>query len=101
MSINLTCKEVELWQTPTWVTDMCVSVSRPPTKKPDGRWRFASSDGGWRGVLFRYTCWVKARTEGAWANREDLEGMRDAVNRHLAELAKAVKKHKKLTFSYI
>lgn len=78
MSMNLRCKEVALWQTPTHITYMC----------------FSNNDGGWEGILYRYSEWVKGTLNGAWTS-EDLADHKERVNNHLAEL----NLHKKLTFS--
>lgn len=89
MSINLHCEEVELWQTPTWVTEMCLSVSNPA----DG-----VCDGGWRGVLHRYKIWVRMHSQGIWENQEDYEHEQARINAHLKDLDAAAKKKRSLTF---
>ena len=82
MSINLNAKEVKLWQTPTWVTNVC----------------YSNKDGGWEGILYRYEEWVKSRLQGEWENNQELNDMEAVVNDHLAKVHAAAKKHKKLTF---
>lgn len=62
MSLNLTLhdgQQIELWQTPTWVTYMCLSYN-PETAEPDG-------------VRRRYGYWVGSHLNGSWEDREHLE----------------------------
>lgn len=78
MSTNLHCKEVPLWQTPTWVTYVC----------------YSNGDGGWKGILYRYSEWVKGTLNGSWSSIEDLDFARERVKNHLDQF----KGKKKLTF---
>lgn len=88
MSHNLTCDEVELWQTPTWVTDICLSI-RKAGNMPDG---------GWEGVLFRYKAWIQSHSQGRWNNREAFNAMNASIDEHMKVLDKAVKSNGSLTF---
>ena len=83
MSMNLVCDEIELRQTPTYITYMC----------------YSNGDGGWEGILYRYKEWVKSFTNGRWPSRSELEEVRGWMNDHLSDLDEAAKKHGKLTFS--
>ena len=85
MSMNLHCKEVELWQTPTWVTYLIES----------------DMDGGWKGVLKRYKMWVESHTQGSFESEEALNFKREIVNDHLKQLDHAVKDNRKLHFSIL
>ena len=85
MSMNLEANEVDLWQTPTWVTYIC----------------YSNGDGGWKGILYRYEQWVKSRLQGVWQNVQDFEDMQETVRLHLETVHAAVKKHKKLTFTIV
>jgi len=82
MSMNLHCEEVELWQTPTWVTYIIDS----------------KGDGGWKGILRRYKIWVESHTQGVWSNRKELDSMRELVSHHIKELDRAAKSNRKLSF---
>lgn len=87
MSMNLNCTgtnktEIPLWQTPTAISYMC----------------YSNNDGGWKGVLYRYTEWVKGHLNGVWTSPEELNEMRERVASHLAELEQAKKDHKQLKF---
>lgn len=79
MSMNLHCEEVELWQTPTWVTYMC----------------YSNEDGGWKGIFYRYSEWVKGTANGAYPTKADVDWARERVKDHLAQF----KGKKTLTFS--
>lgn len=80
MSMNLTCRaggqEVTLWQTPTWVTWMCLSY-HPRTHKPDG---------GHEGVRRRYLIWVEGHLNGIFLSEEDAAFNRWRVNEHLEKI---------------
>lgn len=75
---------VELWQTPTWVTYMCMSYNNKG--KPDG---------GMEGVMRRYIMWVEShpeqRTDG-W-KREDLEYLWDRIKEHVSQLKELKNPH--------
>jgi hypothetical protein len=79
MSMNLTLSvgedgpNVDLWQTPTWVTWMCLSYD-PDTKLPDG---------GMNGVRRRYIQWVESHRNGVWSDNEDYEYMCERVKDHI------------------
>lgn len=89
MSMNLTCSErcqpVPLWQTPTFITWMCLSFD--PHGVPDG---------GHEGVRRRYILWVESTLDGVWKDREDLEAHREAVQEHVS----AIRKLQSPRFSY-
>lgn len=84
MSINLHCEEATVWQTPTWVTEMC--MSRGANGRPDG---------GWKGVLRRYKIWLRAQAyEGGKLDKD----FQEAIEDHLKDLDAAAKKKRSLTF---
>ena len=78
MSMNLHCEEVELWQTPTYITYMC----------------YSDNDGGLQGILNRYCLWVKGTLDGVYDDVTILDEKRNAVVEHITEL----KSYAKLTF---
>jgi hypothetical protein len=73
MSMNLHCKEVELWQTPTYITNMCF-------------YQFDRSRDGWRNILYRYLEWVKHFSDGVWESEEEYNDMRERIKDHIIEL---------------
>jgi hypothetical protein len=91
MNLTLTDKgtglNIDLWQTPTHITWMCLSYS-PETKEPDG---------GHEGVRRRYEEWVKSHRNGLWDSLEDLEGMSCRISDHLS----TVQNVKNPEFSFI
>ena len=96
MSMNLTCKQVDLWQTPTFITWMCLSA------RPNGKGVY-KQDGGWRGVKFRYLEWVKSCANGAWGTGpqcrgtlEQMKDMQESIEKHV----KLLDSFPKLDFSY-
>ena len=93
MSLNLTLhdeetgEEIFLWQTPTWVTEICLSYD-PVTKEPDG---------GQEGVRRRYIRWIKAQLNGIWHTEEELETQKEKVEQHLEKVNAVKRPH----FSYV
>jgi hypothetical protein len=81
MSMNLQCKEVDLWQTPTSITYMC----------------YSNKDGGSKGILYRYSEWVKGSLNRGYKDAEEADWARENVNDHLAQFMGK----KKLTFSIV
>jgi len=82
MSMNLHCDQIELWQTPSYISYMC----------------FSNEDGGWQGILYRYKEWVRGTLSGCWVNNEALEVAKQNVLCHCADLDEAAAKGP-LTFS--
>lgn len=83
MSMNLACEEMSLWQTPTYISYMCL------LRKGDK----------WEDVRDRYLLWVKQHLEGVWEDEqlEYYEQLKEEIREHVAE----VLSHKKLTFYII
>lgn len=85
MSMNLHCNKMQLWQTPTWVTYMCLITDKG--FKPEVKGKQA------RAAANRYMEWVRGLTDGAWGNspnakgsKEDLEHLRLSIRNHLETL---------------
>ena len=82
MSINLTLHDGEdgpqtdLWQTPTWVTWICLSYD-PETGLPDG------NHGG---VRRRYIEWVEGHLDGVYQCIEELEWERKRIHDHVEDV---------------
>lgn len=68
--------QIDLWQTPTWVTWICLSYD-PET---------GISDGGHVGVRRRYIEWVKSHLNGIWTDTEELEWERERVKIHIEKV---------------
>jgi hypothetical protein len=81
MSMNLHCNEVNLLQTPTFITYMC----------------WSNEDGGWQGVKYRYIQWVKYQCQVDFNQSQAEVDNSDFMKQHIAEL----NSYKKLTFSII
>ena len=81
MSMNLYCKQMDLWQTPTHITYMC----------------YSNGDGGWKGIKYRYEQWVESRSNGMWRDdqAEEFNELMRQIKGHLEEL----NSFKKLDFS--
>ena len=71
--------EVELWQTPTFITWMCLSYN--PEQEPDG---------GHEGVRRRYLEWVKSNLGGVWEDKDDFEYLKERIEKH-TKLIESVK----------
>lgn len=81
MSMNLFCEEVDLWQTPTYITYMC----------------YSNQDGGWQGIKYRYIQWVKAQVNGSFKSVKEADEVRAVIDKHIKE----INRHKKLTFHIV
>ncbi len=66
-------KEIDLWQTPTWVTDMCLINHKQESRK-------------WKDTRHLYLEWVKSRTQGVWDSIEEAEDMRERVQEQIDDL---------------
>jgi len=75
MSMNLHCDGIDLWQTPTYITYMCMSFDR------DG-----NPDGGMEGVRKRYLIWVRSHLDGVWRDEKQYEFEKMNVDRHCAQV---------------
>lgn len=67
--------EINLWQTPSVITDMCLSYDKN-----------GQPDGGMAGVMRRYQIWLRSHTSGIWNSEEELEGMRARVRAHIEKI---------------
>lgn len=88
MSMNLKCKEVELLQTPTHITKMCL-------------FRANGQKDSWPNVLYRYTLWFNSLYSVMQGTKEEIAAEDATRVAHLKMLDKAVKKHKRLHFYMI
>lgn len=66
----------ELWQTPSWVTDMALTNHENKQRH-------------WKDTRHLYSKWIKSHTQGAWSSREEYEDMRDRVDWHIEDLYSA------------
>lgn len=113
MSVNLRCKEVELWQTPTHITYMCYYRWKPEKLiafQTTGRTEAVKDH--WMSIREKYILWVEYISQDAFANAgranyngsiptaeeitERQEKILDARDRHLSQL----RMHAKLNFSF-
>ena len=75
MSMNLQLEGFELWQTPTYITNMCMSLDHQ-----------GEPDGGHDAVTKRYIFWVKQHTNGVWESDKEYEMVKENVTSHIKEL---------------
>jgi len=93
MSMNLTLHdgedgpEVELWQTPTFITWMCLSYD-PETQAPDG---------GHEGVRRRYLIWIEGQLSGVWKDMDEFRFLKKEIDEH----TKLINSAKDPYFSFI
>lgn len=79
MSMNLSCSEVELWQTPTHITHMCLMEA-------SGTVAFEVK--GKRAVraLYMYMEWVRSHCDGVWSDEQLYKQRVESVNKHIAQV---------------
>ena len=94
MSMNLSLyngeygPQIDLWQTPTWVTWICLSYD-PDTGVPDG---------DHAGVRRRYIMWVEGSLSSRiWPDEEELELERERIKEHIETVNSVENPH----FSFI
>ena len=72
MNLHLTGAPGLLWQTPTYITYLCMSYNEE-----------GEPDGGMEGVRRRYLIWVEGQLDGAWESERDLQEMEERVRAHV------------------
>jgi len=76
MSMNLRCDEIDLWQTPTWITRICLYDAngdfRPVTE-----------------TTHIYMAWVKQHLNGVWKDQIIYDNMKTSVRQHVNEIKDA------------
>ena len=85
MSMKLHCDFVELWQTPTSITKMCLFdgsiLYYPILRKKEAR-----------RALSLYKIWASGTIDGAWSDEGELSEAREALRLHLDEVDQAILK---------
>lgn len=98
MSMNLTLevdgRDIELWQTPTYITHMCLMDS-------DGKYSTKTTPIEARRAIWCYITWVESTTNGVWESSEALQEARDLVNSHRKEILLELKSFKTIEVSLI
>lgn len=89
MSMNLHCNRMELRQTPTQITFMCMVQrnGRVPDKVTGAKAKQA---------LRVYSQWVRFSINGAWKEIDEYLEAKDRVDKELKEINKVIKSRKKL-----
>ena len=73
MSMNLHSNAIELWQTPSWITEVAMYDGQG-NNRPVGE------------VIYIYSEWLKSTLNGVWTNYEELREARKQVKIHLEKL---------------
>ena len=85
MSMNLHCNQLDLWQTPTWITYMC-------TMLPNGYVGNNLEGDDAKRALHMYTEWVGSQTMSVTENEEEAaraDERRAIINEHIAKVRDA------------
>lgn len=93
MSINLHCKEVELVQTPTYITYLCYYAEFSQTEHKRNK------PGHWKSILAKYLLWYRDYLLSGPQEEGDYADNLSIYEAHAAHLAKTAKKYKKLKFT--
>jgi len=75
--MNLHTDKLELWQTPTWVTKVCLYTENKRGERVQDKWY---------ATRFRYAEWVKSSLNGVWEDYEDHKRQQALVKDHLDAL---------------
>lgn len=98
MSMNLTLKvnsrNIELWQTPTYITYMCLMDS-------DGKYSTKTELEEAKRAIHCYLTWVESTTNGVWDNHQDYLYARKQMNDHVKEILDELKRTKTIEVSLI
>lgn len=89
MSMNLHCNQIELRQTPTQITYMCMV-------QPDGSVSSELTGKKAKHALHIYSEWVKGGLNGVWKDLEDLKLARVLVNEEMVKINKVLESKTKL-----
>lgn len=93
MSMNLTChvgkKRIDLVQTPTYITDMCLSYGKD-----------RSPDGGMEGVRRRYVLWLELLRQEQFNQEKNAKEQKDIWD-YFSERIEEIKKLKNPQFGRI
>lgn len=96
--MNLTLKvngrNIELWQTPTYITYMCLMGS-------DGKHSDKTEIEEAKRAIYCYLTWVKSTANGVWGNHEDYLYAREQLNNHVKEILDELKSAKTIEVSLI
>jgi hypothetical protein len=86
MSRNLELRDDDnnysLWQTPTYITYMCLTPKNDSTEN----------------ILERYLYWVESHTEGVWKDRDAYYDMIEAVREHIKKVKAWLERHPNAKF---
>lgn len=86
MSMNLNCNLVELWQTPTSITYMCLETDQGFLNEVKGKQAKAA--------LARYIHWIKGSANGIYKSPKEADTARKYINDHIEEVNKVIKNKK-------
>lgn len=96
--MNLTLKvdgrDIELWQTPTYITYMCLMDS-------DGKYSTKTNPEEAKRAIQLYLTWVDSTTNGVWESSEALNEAHEYLNYHKKEILKELKSFKTIEVSLI
>lgn len=85
MSMNLYCNKIELWQTPTYISYMCMVSS-------SGLILSVVKNKRAKQALYCYIHWVKSTLNGVWEDPEVLQINTDNVNDHIKDILNIINK---------
>jgi len=83
MSMNLYCVNLDLWQTPTYITNMCCMTE-------EGIMHTLTGADAIR-ALNCYMEWVSSHINGLWKDEESCRIMRDGVNTECKKVQEHIK----------
>lgn len=85
MSMNLHCNQLDLRQTPTWVTNVCMMTDKGPASNVTGKEAHRA--------LLCYIEWIKSLGRTQWTSKEEKEVREEQayMNEHIAEVKRTFK----------
>jgi len=88
MSMNLHCNRIELQQTPTHITYMCMV-------QPNGKVSPAVTGQKAKHALQIYIRWIRGKTDGVFNNTKDFEYIKKWVDEEIENIEKLLKSRSK------
>ena len=94
LTLEVNGRDVELWQTPTYITYMCLMDA-------DGKCSTKTELLEAKRAIYCYLTWINSTTNGVWASSQEHEAARANVNRHVKEVLQELKSAKTIEVSLI
>jgi hypothetical protein len=94
LTLEVNGRDVELWQTPTYITYMCLMDA-------NGKYSTKTELLEAKRAVHCYLTWINSTTNGVWDSSQEHEEARATVNRHVKEVLQELESAKTIEVSLI